>query len=256
MCSTVNLKTKVTKTFFADLQPGPLELDYNIPAALAFTHPELPVLVVKNDKIEVVSMEWGIMPLFVNDPAERSRRRLQMINAQSERILNDKNSYWYRLRNHRCLIPLTGIFEHRKIAGWKKKVPYFVTTSDRSLFFIPGLYQEQTVMRPEGPVQSHTFTLITRAANSLMQSIHNDGPNKHRMPLFLEPELEHLWIQPGCTASDMRDIFSYELPDDGLQSHTVFTLRGERPDGREAQEPYEWENLPALGFDGTQGSLF
>src|SRR5690606_35709163 len=129
MCSTVNLKTKVTKTFFADLQPGPLELDYNIPAALAFTHPELPVLVVKNDKIEVVSMEWGIMPLFVNDPAERSRRRLQMINAQSERILNDKNSYWYRLRNHRCLIPLTGIFEHRKIAGWKKKVPYFVTTS-------------------------------------------------------------------------------------------------------------------------------
>ncbi|WP_411973658.1 hypothetical protein ACLCDV_10835 [Sphingobacterium sp. Lzh-3] len=38
-----------------------------------------------------------------------------MINARSERILEDKKSYWYLLRKQGCLIPVSGTFEHRAI---------------------------------------------------------------------------------------------------------------------------------------------
>jgi putative SOS response-associated peptidase YedK len=48
-------------------------------------------------------------------PAERQKQRSNMVNARSERIIGDKKSYWYRIRQNRCLIPVTGIYEHREV---------------------------------------------------------------------------------------------------------------------------------------------
>ncbi len=63
-----------------------------------------------------------------------------MLNARSERILEDSRSYWNKIKNRRCLIPVNGIYEHRAIKGWKKKVLYFIHLKDQTMFFLPGLY--------------------------------------------------------------------------------------------------------------------
>jgi putative SOS response-associated peptidase YedK len=82
-----------------------------------------------------------------------------MCNARSEKILNDDRSYWKRIRPQRCLIPVTGILEHREIKGWKNKVPYFIKIKDRPRFCIPRLYNYAPDLQT-GEVRA-TFTLIT-----------------------------------------------------------------------------------------------
>ncbi|RYY60163.1 MAG: SOS response-associated peptidase, partial [Chitinophagaceae bacterium] len=141
-------------------------------------------------------MEWGCIPFYVKDVKGFARQRTSMLNARSERILGDKSSYWFKIRNRRCLVPVKGIYEHRAIKGWKKKVPYFITIPAQPMFFLPGLYSvvETPDMETGELQQLYTYTIITRAANGLMKNIHNDGDNKNRMPLFLTKELSDRWI--------------------------------------------------------------
>ena len=185
-----------------------------------------------------------------------------MFNARSERILDDHESYWYRLRSNRCLIPVSGTFEHRRIKGWKNKVPYFIWIKEREIIYIPGLYQIHKSVGPNGEaIFEKSFTMITRGANEVMKGIHNDGENKHRMPLFLTPELEQAWLLPDLTENDMKDIFNYQMPDEAMDYRTVYTLRGvtERPDGKRKYDFWKWPNLPPLGNDNppqAQLSLF
>ena len=94
-----------------------------------------------------------------------------------------------------------------------------------------------------------------------MMKIHNDGENKHRMPLFLSPELEQAWILPDLKENEMREIFNYEMPPEAMNYQPVYTLRGvdERPDGKSKYEFWNWPNLPDLGNDSPpkpQLSLF
>ncbi len=57
--------------------------------------------------------------------------------------------------------------------------------------FLPGLFQVVESIGPAGEKrQSFSFGMLTRTANELMANIHNDGEFRHRMPLFLTPELE------------------------------------------------------------------
>jgi putative SOS response-associated peptidase YedK len=152
------------------------------------------------------------------------------------------------------LIPLTGIFEHREVKGWKKKVPYHVRLKDRKMFCVPGLYDEPN--KHSGGL--YTFTLLTREANSLMRLIHNAGGDAFRMPLFLTKELELLWLKEGLTDAEMKAIFDYEMPPQHMEYDTVYTIRTnkERPDGKGKLEHYTWENLPPLGRDTNAIQLF
>src|SRR5215204_1658734 len=100
-----------------------------------------------------------------------------MLNARSERILEDDTSYWFKIRNRRCLIPVSGTYEHREVKGWKKKVPYFVRLKKQPIFFLPGLYSvaELPDTQTGEIVKRWTFALITRDANQVMRWIHNGG---------------------------------------------------------------------------------
>jgi putative SOS response-associated peptidase YedK len=181
-----------------------------------------------------------------------------MVSVRSERILEDKKSYWYSLRKQRCLIPVSGTFEHRAVKGWKKKVPYFIGEEGRDLFYLPGLYQWHETVDEDGVVERvGSFGMLTRAANEVMANIHNDGPNKHRMPLFLPEDLERQWIE-DIQEDDMPPIFLFEMPNEKLRHYPVYTLRGYpvRPDGKHRYEAFDWEGLPPLGSDTAQTSLF
>jgi len=229
---------------------------------MALGYKRYPIVIKENEKFKLKNFEWSIISEYMNTPDKIKKTRPMMANARSEKILDDKKSYWHRIRSKRCLIPVTGIYEHREIKGWKNKVPYHVSLKDRKLFCIPGLYHYNELLPsdPETGEVRGMFTLITRAANSVMRNIHNGGDNPYRMPLFLPRELELKWLKADLSEDEMREILEYEMPPEQLDYHTVFSLRGraERPDGKKKNEEFAYQSLPPLGNDdgSLQTSLF
>lgn len=197
------------------------------------------------------SMEWGCIPYYVKDEKSWLKNRTGMLNARSERILDDTTSYWHRIRNRRCLIPVSGFYEHREVKGWKKKVPYFIRLKNQPVFFLPGLYSvaELTDIETGEMIRRWTFTLITRRANPVMAQIHNSGENKGRMPLLLPFNMSMEWLSGDLPEDRYREILHYEFSADEMEYHPVFTIRSpkERPDHEPKNVIWNWENLPALG---------
>lgn len=208
----------------------------------------------KDDKmIHLRLNSWGVIPFWVNDTDKLKKfapGRNKWLNIRAEKILEDKNSYWYKIRNRRCLIPVTGIFEHREVKGQKKKIPYLVWPCNQQPFFLPGLYSVAEVADTDtGLITTHkTFGLITRAANSLMRQIHNSGENKWRMPLFLPLEQSQQWLNDELSVEEYQELLNYEMPSDELAYRSVYTIRGTkpRPDRLGKTALFEW-NEPALG---------
>jgi putative SOS response-associated peptidase YedK len=206
-----------------------------------------PVVVFENGNYYLKLFEWGVIADYMNTDEKIRNGRAMMCNAQSEKIL-DRKSYWSRIRKNRCLIPVTGIYEHREIKGWKKKVPYFVKVKNEKMFFIPGLFNYSPKPNTETGELPGTFTLLTRSANSIMKMIHNNGTNKNRMPLFLPFEMAKKWVEPELSDEGIQEIISYEMSSDNLEYWPVYTIRSskERPDSKEKYEPWDWEKLPPI----------
>jgi putative SOS response-associated peptidase YedK len=173
-----------------------------------------------------------------------------MLNARSERILGDNKSYWYKIRNRRCLIPLNGFYEHRKVTGFKNKIPYFITLKSQGMFFLPGLYSvSEIVDKDTGEmIKRWSYSLVTRGANSIMKQIHNDGENKFRMPLLLPFELSQKWLEEDLPEEDYKSILDFKMPSEELNYIPVFSIRTskQRPDDKAKNEYFEWQNLPEL----------
>src|SRR5215204_4405248 len=172
-------------------------------------------------------MEWGCIPSYLKGEKQYIRQRASMLNARSERILEDDTSYWFKIKNRRCLISVYGTDEHREVKGWKKKVPYFVRLKEQSTFFLPGLYSVAELPNVETGemVKRFTYSLITRDANEVMGMMHNGGDNKYRMPLFLPFELPKEWLNEGLTPEKYKEILNYEMPSEELEHRPVFTIR-------------------------------
>ena len=212
-----------------------------------------PIIYVNREdlKLHCRLMEWGCIPFYVKEERQFLKQRSTMLNARSERILGDDKSYWYKIRNRRCLIPVSGIYEHREIRGWKKKVPYFIKLKEQAMFFLPGLYSvaELPDLTTGELIKRHTYTLITRGANDVMKQIHNGGVEQGRMPLFLPLEMSKEWLTEDLRPERYKDILDFEMHSDQLEYHPVYTIRGRTPraDNKPKYGPWEWERLPALG---------
>src|SRR3970282_2350995 len=88
-----------------------------------------------------------------------------------------------------CLIPASGCYEWKTVAGRKR--PYYIRPAGADLFAFAGLTERWN--GPEGPVYS--CAIITTDANELMRGIHD------RMPVILAPEDHAVWLDPGNQAS-------------------------------------------------------
>lgn len=248
---TINIKQ--LSDYFPELvYDGQMEFNFDGTHIIGHLYNEHPVLYRnrQDGRLHLRMMEWGCIPYYVKDLDRFKKQRATMLNARSERILEDQNSYWYQIRNRRCLIPVNGFYEHRAVIGFKNKIPYFITLNKQPGFFLPGLYSVAEIVDKETGelIKKWSFTLITRPANSLMKLIHNDGENKWRMPLLLPFELSNKWLDPELSLVDYKEILNFEMPSDELNPIPVFSIRTEklRPDDKAKNEFYEWENLPAL----------
>ena len=251
MCYDISFKTSIksVQEYFPGIEIDPqLEFDFDNVHVLAQAFGKNPVIIFDEARYKLRPFEWGVIADYMNTPEKIKQTRQWMCNAQSEKILGDKKSYWHRIRRSRCLVPVTGIYEHREIKGWKNKVPYFITLRDRELFCLPGLYHYFPLPDPETGEMTGTFTVITRPANEIMRKIHNGGPNAFRMPLFLTKEFEQKWLLPDLSDDEIKEILEFEMPSDNLAYRPVFSIRSRkpRPDDKAKTDYFEWENLPVL----------
>ena len=227
-----------------------------------YMHSNYPVIYFDKEinRHTLTFMEWGIIPHYIQNEKEYEKKRLSMTNIRSERILDDKSSYWNSIQHNRCLIPMNGFYEYREIKGWEHKVPYYIHIPSQPIFFIPGLYS--VAYLPDEKKQWHrryTFAPITRAANSVMRLIHNSGEYPHRMLSMMPFAQSKAWLNKKMAEEEYRSFLNYELPSHQLSHHTVYSLQtGEgRPDGLESDAFYLWNNLPDLGNDmALSTSLF
>jgi putative SOS response-associated peptidase YedK len=248
--NTVEFITDILPNIFIDTQAL---MDFETTDhVLSMSHRKALVIINKDKIPQLKQFEWGLIADYMNTTEKVKQYRIQMANARSEKIC-DKQSAWYRLRQNRCLIAVTGFYEHRTIKGWKNKVPYYIKLANRTNFFLLGFYNYSPIPDMETGELKGTFTVLTREANSLMKSIHNDGANKHRMPVIMQPEEAVKWINEDLTDEVIKNIVSYEIPPEELVAYPVFTIRSTkpRPDNKTKTEEYFWENLPPLGTDET-----
>ena len=262
MCYDISFSTTIEMVtdYIPDLIIDPqIGIDYDMsPHIMAQAFKKYPVIIFEDGKYKTKLFEWGIIPEYMDTPEKIKKARNSMCNARSEKIIEDKRSYWHRIRRKRCLIPVTGIFEHREVKGFKNKIPYHIWLKDRKVFCIPGLYHYPNKADVETGEVTGTYTLITRAANSVIAQIHNSGDQAFRMPLFLPKELELKWLQPDLKDEEIQEILNFEMPSEVLKYEPVYTIRTtkERPDGKTKLEQFEWGSLPPLGVDSSEQTLF
>ena len=184
-------KEELRKRFgFDDVPSGSLfDPRYNIAPSQ-----EHPILIVLDDRRQVIPMKWGLVPNWAKDP----KIGYKMINARSEGI-ESKPSFKLPIRKKRCLIMADGFYEWSKIDK-KTKVPYFFKLNNGEPFAFAGLWDEWNT--GEGVLK--TFTIITTTPNELMKPVHN------RMPVILKPSDEAKWLDPEIT--DPREILPLLVP--------------------------------------------
>jgi putative SOS response-associated peptidase YedK len=153
----------------ADLAPS-----YNVA-------PSQQVAVIMTDqKKRLVSMKWGLIPAWSNDPAIGNR----LINARAETVA-EKPSFREAFLRQRCLVVADGFYEWQKRG--RSSQPYFIHLKAERPFGFAGLYDLWT--SPEGELIT-TCTIITTDPNEMVRTLHD------RMPVILPKRFEEAWLDP------------------------------------------------------------
>jgi len=150
---------------------------YNIPPMQ-----ELPVYCVDAEQgSKLMLMRWGFVPAWAKEPAKGA----PLNNARAETVA-EKPTFRDAWRRRRCLVPMNGFYEWQRSGA--QKTPYYIQMQDAELFAVAGLYEYW----PGNSAVSATttFAVITTAANSLMEPIHD------RMPVIVPREAWDAWLNP------------------------------------------------------------
>lgn len=147
-----------------------------------FSHPQASVLTA-DQTTHLQPFQWGLIPHW----AKNRDIQKYTLNAKWE-TLTEKPSF---RKAHPCLVPADGFFEWQWLdAKGKQKQKFTIGLKEEKLFMIAGLW-DQWVDIETGEIV-YSFTLVTTAAQGIMQQIHN---SKLRMPLVVSPEQEAHWLQ-------------------------------------------------------------
>lgn len=183
------------------------------------------------------ALRWGLVPGWAKDASIGSR----MINARMETV-TEKPAFRRAFAARRCILPADGYFEwydtqQRTSKGKPRKQPFFITSGDGSSLAMAGLYE---IWRdPAKPEDAHdrfrwTCTVLTTEATDDLGRIHD------RMPLLVEPERRHEWLDPRTPADDLPGLLHALRPaqQTGLTAYPVSTAVGNvANNGPELVEP-------------------
>lgn len=151
-------------------------------------------------------MRWGFVPAWAKEPAKGA----PMNNARAETVA-EKPTFREAWRRRRCLVPMNGFYEWNR-AG-TQKTPYYIRMQDTEMFAVAGLYEYW----PGNPAASPmtTFAMLTTAANSLMEPIHD------RMPVIVPRDAWDAWLDPQNRNAHRLDSLLQPYPASEWHAHPV-----------------------------------
>ncbi len=166
-----------------------------------FDFPLTPV--ITNQEPELIQFyNWGFLPSWVNDLSFRANT----LNAKYE-TLDEKPSFKPYL-NQRCIVLADAFYEWQWLdTKGKNKQPYRISLINETPFAFAGLYNRWRNTKT-GEWLS-TYTILTTAANKLMEEIHN---SKKRMPLILSEASEQNYLKFGSVDNDGVELKAVALP--------------------------------------------
>lgn len=169
--------------------------------------PSSNILIVREDREKgrvANQYRWGLIPSWAKDPSIGNK----LANARGETVA-EKPSFRAAFKRWRCLVPASGFYEWKTIAG--KKHPYYIRPAGDEIFGLAGITELWN--GPDGAV--HTVSLITTAPNELMRTIHD------RMPVIIPVEDYGAWIDPtNVNTADLAK-FICPYPSEHMLAHPV-----------------------------------
>ena len=198
MCGRYNLVAKpekIVETFQLHRLPC-YEASYNIPPGQKI----LTVVQLDDGSYKAVYLYWGLIPHW----AKERKMSSHLINARAE-TLAGKPAFKAAYQQRRCLIPATGFYEWQKLEQGKQA--YCIHHEEQQLFAFAGLWEywehdTETI---------YSCTIITTAANELMQSIHD------RMPVILDKQNYGQWLDKQSSLETTQQL----LATDNYQGMTL-----------------------------------
>lgn len=164
---------------------------------------------------EAVLMRWGLVPAWAKDASIGNR----MINARSETAA-EKPSFRRAFAARRCLVPVDGFYEWEKVTAQHKQ-PWLIRMQSGQPFALAGLWEAWTDRNNTGGEQAATpllsCTILTTAANSDMQAIHD------RMPVVIAPEAFKTWLSAAGETETLQPLMQ-PLPEGLLRRDRVSTI--------------------------------
>ena len=146
--------------------------------------PTDPVDVVtgQDDKRELVTMRWGLVPRWWSKPLKELRAAT--FNARAETV-ETKPFFRDAFKRTRCLIPMSGYYEWQDTPSGKQ--PWYFTARDGSpALTAAGLWDEWK--NRESGERLKSCTMIITEPNDMAAQIHD------RMPAFLTEEQYAPWL--------------------------------------------------------------
>lgn len=211
----------------------------NLYMVSGFAHPKLPVIT----EDEMVLKQWGLIPSTAKTKEEAFELRDLTLNARGE-TLYEKPSFSQNILSRRCLLPVSGFFEWRDFNS--NKYPYFIEPANEPGFLLGSVF-DSWLDKSSGEV-FETFSIVTTAANPLMEMIHN---TKKRMPLILDYEAADKWLNPLSTPEQIKSIIS-PYNEHNMKAHTISKMASNSKINRNYPEILEEVSYPVL----NQQSLF
>ena len=118
-----------------------------------------------------------ILIIGMDGSADQCRWGSKLANARGETVA-EKPAFRDAFRRWRCLVPASGFYEWKCVAG--KKHPWHMRPKDAGLFGLAGISGLWNGL--------HTVSLITTEPNALLRPIH------HRMPVIIQPGDYAAWL--------------------------------------------------------------
>ena len=172
--------------------------------------PTQQVAVVRSngERNELVPMKWGLIPSWSKDASIASHT----INARCETVA-DKPAFRHAVKYNRCIIPISAFFEWSHADG--KKIPHYIHMADNSPMSLAGIWEHWKSSEGE---DVETFSILTTAANSLIQPLHD------RMPVILQPTDYNLWLNRNVHNPHELIHLYQPYPADRMAFHEVSNL--------------------------------
>ncbi|WP_341525957.1 SOS response-associated peptidase [Nostoc sp. UHCC 0302] len=162
----------------------------------------------ESDKRKFQQLRWGLIPSWAKDPGMGAK----LINARSETVA-EKPAFRSAFKHRRCLVLADGFYEWQRQQG--KKQPFYFRLQDGKPFGFAGLWER---WRSPANEEIVSCTILTTAANELLQSIHD------RMPVILEPEDYDLWLNPEIQTTETLQPLLRPYPASVMTAYPVSTL--------------------------------